>query len=337
MRRLNTIRLVRPWCSTSVVCLLLLSQPLISKADDPNQAVIKQIIVGVAHNDGLISRLSFDYTVDYNASEQWRNARLQSIRRRNPHLPEVPRSFMVERAIRTGTARFEGKKLLTTSKVVAVSDGKTLADEVVSYDGSTSAFTQLNLIENRADVFACLVPSDFYDVRKCALRFTDDEPFYTWLTDPNAELKYVETENLDGTKCYVVERARDYVTPDETPITSRRRCWIAPDKGFLVKKAIVFDSRSPDRRVLTVTDCNLTEVSKGIWYYSKVRFESYPYFLPKPDIVDVLEIRNIVVGQPFEKDAFKVRFPAGCLVNDEISGKRYRVGQNGDGPEVVGD
>ena len=234
------------------------------------------------------------------------------------------RSPTLEHTIRTGTARFQGKDVYIASTIVAISDGKTLEDEIISHDGAI--FTRLNLLRNYATISRRKKLPHFYDVRKYALYFADCQSLYTWLTNPNATYTLIGTEEVEGTTCYVVERARTFLTPDGRRETSRGRCWIALEKGFLVKKAILFDIKSPGRP-LTITKCSLTQVAKGIWYYSKISFESYPLSLSKPDINVVVEFENIAVNQQLEANAFTVLFPRGCFINNQVTGKKYKVGQ----------
>jgi hypothetical protein len=324
MQRRNMHRTEKQELAISLVCLLLLGYSSIGQAADPNQDILKNIIDGVAHNDSLITSVSFDYVVDYNVSDGWRKAQLGRLKQRQPELPANLRPRTLEHTVRSGAGRFEGTNIYTTSKVVATTDGNVFVDEVISHDGTI--FTQLDLTQNHATISSRERLPLSYDPRKYALWFADGQPLHSWLTEPNAVCTVVGTEPIEGTMCHVVERIKEFVTPDGSRETARGKCWIAPEKGFLVKKAIAFSTKSPDKP-LSVTKCSLTKVAEGIWCYSKVGFESYPFFLTKPDVTVVVEFKNIAVNRQFERIGFTVPFPVGCLVNDQVRGVRYTVGQ----------
>jgi len=324
MRAINTFRPEKRWLLGSLVCFLLLIRCSITEASDPNQDILNTIVAGVEYNDSLINNVSFDYIIDRNVSDEWRNHRLERIWSRQPELPMTLRPPTLEHTVRTGVGRFERKKMYTTSNIIAVSDGKIFEDEIISHDGTT--FTKLNLLNNHATISRRERLPLSYDVRKYALSFADGEPLYVWLTSPQAKYTIIGTEELEGTRCWIVERARTFFTPDGRQETSRARCWIAPAKGFLVKKAILFDVKSPGK-ILTITKCQMGEVEDGIWYYSNIRFESYPLSLKEPDITVVVELGNFTINQALGEDKFKVVFPAGCFIDDQVAGRKYRVGQ----------
>lgn len=304
--------------------LLLLSFSSVCNGSDPNQDLLKTIIAGVQHNNSLIKNLSFDYVVEHNLSDEWKERRLASMRKRHPNLPSTLRLRTIDHTVNRGSARYEGNKIYAAFEFIDALDGKKLDDTIISYDGAI--FTKLDVLNNHATIGKREMLPFVYDVRKYALSFADGYSLYSWLTDDSSTYKFIRTEKIEGTKCYVIERIETFLGPSKQPKTSSDRCWIAAEKGFLVKKAVSFSIKSPDK-VLSITNCSLSQVAEGIWYYSKVRFESYPLFLQKPDIIEVLYLQNIVVNQPLEKSAFTVRFPSGCLVNDQVAGKKYRVGQ----------
>lgn len=324
MRRPNTLILEKLEFVCLLTYLLLLSFSSVCNGSDPNQDLLKTIIAGVQHNNSLIKNLSFDYVVDHNLSDEWKERRLASMRKRHPNLPSTLRLRTIDHTVNSGSARYEGNKIYATFKFVDALDGKKLDDAIISYDGAI--FTKLDLLTNHATIGKREMLPFAYDIRKYALSFADGHSLYSWLTDDSSTYKFIRTEELQGTKCYVVEGTETFLGPGKQPKTSTDRCWIAAEKGFLVKKALSFSIKSPDK-VLTVTNCSLSQVSKGIWYYSKVRFESYPLFLQKPDNIELLELQDIVVNQQLEEDAFTVRFPPGCFVNDQVAHKKYRVGE----------
>jgi hypothetical protein len=246
--------------------------------------------------------------------------RYQDLAKEGPLRPAT-----LEHTIRTGTAKFEADKAYVNSRMAAAGDGKVFHDVILSHKGVT--LTELDLIKNYGTISIRKKLPQFYDIRKYPMRFADGQSLYSYLTDANAVYTIVEREKVEGTMCYVIERVRDYVTPNGSQKTAKERFWIAPEKGFQVKKAIAFSTKSPDKP-LSITRCSLTQVNQGIWYYSKVTFESYPLFLPKPDVIAVLELDKIVVNQQLEENAFTVPFPPGCFINDRVNGVRYRSGSS---------
>jgi hypothetical protein len=235
----------------------------------------------------------------------------------------------LEHTLRTGTATFEGDKFKISSKLVASSDQKVFQDEIVTCNGVK--LIELDLKENVGEISDEINKRKAhltFDPRTFPLLFVDGQPLHLALTAKNTTTKLVGTEEIDGTLCYVIEMVKSFMTPEGVQKQSNRKCWIAPNKGFRVKKAISYGTNSFDGKPLTITQCELTEITQGIWYYSKVTFESYPLSLPKPDVVEVLELKNIVVNKELKENAFTITFPAGCFINDEVSGMRYKVGSS---------
>jgi len=315
-----------------LVVAMVLSVPLwifVVEAEGIENDLLDTIIVGIAHNDGFITNISFDYTVDYNVSEEWRIKRLEFTKRYMcDNWPEgmEMRVPTLEHTLRTGSAIFEENKFKIASKWHALSDRKVFQDEIVAYDGAT--LRELDLKENTGNI------SDEVDRRKAHLTFdprnfpalfVDGQPLHSALTAKNTTTSLVSTEEIDGTMCYVIDMVKSFMTPEGVQKQSSRRCWITPNKGFRIKKAISYGTNSFEGKPLTITQCELTEVTKGIWYYSKVTFESYTLSLPIPDVVEVLELKNIVANQEFKENAFTITFPVGCFINDEVNGTRYKA------------
>jgi len=300
-------------------------------ASSQENNLLDVLIAGIVHNEGLITSISFDYTVDCNVSDEWRARRLEFTKRymcKNwPEGREV-RVPNLEPTLRTGSAVFEGNKFKISSKCLFLSDGEVFNDEIVACDGIK--LMELNLKENTAYISNDIDRRRaglFFDPRNFPVLFVDGQPLHLALTAKNTATNLVGTEEIDGTMCYVIEMVRSFTTPEGVQKQSSRRCWIGPDKGYRVKKAISYGTNSFDGKALTVTRCKLTEAAEGIWYYSKVTFESYPLSLPEPDVIEVLELKNIVVNQKLKEKAFTITFSANCLVEDQIAGRRYRVGE----------
>lgn len=317
--------------AAAMVLSVLLFTCMVQAKDTANDS-LDTVIAGVAHSDSLIANISFDYVVDYNTSDEWRIKRLEFTKKymcnNCPEEMEL-RVPTLERTSCTGSTIFEGDKFKITSKWSFLSDQEVFADDVIACDGVK--LTELDRKGNAARISnevdrkrGVRTP----DPRNFPMRFVDSEPLHSALTAPDTNTTVLGTEEIEGTFCYVIEMVEKFVTPEGVQKQSSRRCWIAPNRGFLVKKAISYGTKSFDSKPLTVTQCELTEVTKGIWYYSKVTFESYPLSLPKPDVIEVLKLKNIVVNQEFKENAFTITFPIDYFIDDEVTGRKYRVGEN---------
>jgi len=297
------------------------------EAEGAGNNLLDTIVAGIAHSNSAVKNTSFDYIVDYNVSEQWRSKEFMM----PPDLPlemewRVP---TLEHTLRTGSAIFEGNKFKISSKKVALSDQKVFEDKIVACDGVT--LKELNIKENFGyicDVNNVSIGDLMFDPRNFPVLFADGQALHSALTAKNTRVSLAGTEEIDGTNCYIVEMVKNFTTPEGIQEQSRRRCWIARDKGYHIKKAILYDTDSLDSKRLTITDCELTEAAKGIWYYAKVTFRSYPLSLPEPDVIAVLHLRNIVVNQQLNESAFVLRFPDGCIIHDQISGVSYKAGSS---------
>lgn len=326
MNKSGKIKLV----ATVVLSILLWTSVVEANGIENNP--LDTIIAGIAYNDGLITNISFDYIVDYNVSEEWRIKQLEFTKKYMcenwPEGMEL-RGPTLEHTLRTGSAIFEEDKLKISSKWVALFDQKLFQDEIVTLDGIK--LTELDLKENAGNI------SDEVDRRKAHLTFdprnfpvlfADGQPLNSALTDQDITTKLVGTEKIDGTMCHIIEMIKNFMTPEGIQKQSSRKCWIAPNKGFRIKKAISYGTNSFEGKPLTITQCKLAEITPGIWYYSKVTFESYPLSLPRPDVIETLELKNIVVNQQLNENAFAITFPVGYFINDEITNRKYRVGED---------
>jgi len=296
-------------------------------AESTENRLLDTIVAGVMGNESLIKNISFDYVVDYNVSEAWCLKQLEFVQNTLPKGIE-PRVPTLERTLRTGVLTFEENKFKIKSKIAAFSDGRIFRDEVVASNGIK--LTELNFKDNTAcisnNVDAREVDLTF-DVRNFPVLFLDGQPLDSVLTAKDTAVTILGTEIIDGTVCQIIDIVQNFTAPDGVPKRVRRKCWLAPDKGYLVKRAISYDIALPNRP-LSITNTSLIEIAPGIWYYTSVVFESYPLFLPKPDVILVLTLRRIVVNQQLSKDNFTVIFPEGCLVDDQIGGVIYKTGSS---------
>jgi hypothetical protein len=286
--------------------------------------LLDTIVAGVAHNNSLIKNISFDYVVDFNVSEEWCNKQLELM---PMPIEQFLRAPTLEHTLRTGSATFAGGKFKISSEIIALSDHKLFVNKIVACNGNTVRELDLKgKVGYIYDVNSAPNGDLMFDPRNFPVLFADGQPLHSALTGKNTNNSLVGTEEIDGTKCYIIEMVENFTTPEGTQEQSRKRCWIASDKGHRIKRGVLYKSKSIDSKPLTITDCELIEAAKGIWYYSKVTFRSYPLSSPKPDLIAVLQLDNIVINRELEENTFAITFPEGCIIDDQISRVRYKAG-----------
>jgi len=306
-----------------VLILLFYPASSTSFAQATRSDILDVIVEGVKHYDSLICNIEFDYVIDYDVSEAYRNKRIADNEDRYRELFELGfRDPTLEHTIRSGTARYEGVRFYLSSKTIACSDQKVFQDKVVAYDASK--VTVLDMLRSCGEISNELGPvtSDiFSNPRNYPVLFADVRALQSALTAEDTVSSVVGEEEIDGTFCHIVDMYRECGAAGLKK-TVKRRCWIAPENGFLVKKAIAFSVREADRP-LSVTHCEFKEIGEGIWYYSNVAFESYPGVLPEPDVVVAVSFSNIVLNQPMQEDAFQADLTKVRLVDDLVANVTY--------------
>lgn len=75
----------------------------------------------------------------------------------------------------------------------------------------------------------------------------------------------------------------------------------------------------------------LEEVAPGVWWPIEASIESDPDKLGEPYQRTVYRASNIVANASnFDESIFTISFPEGCLIDDKMTGKKYKVGPNGE-------
>jgi len=108
--------------------------------------------------------------------------------------------------------------------------------------------------------------------------------------------------------------------------------WLDPSRGFalLGHDNISIRGDGSERVSTRVRVTKLKEVAPGVWWPTEAYAESGLSKPGEPYSRTVYRASNIVANAPnFDGSIFTVPFPEGYLVDDRVSGKRYKVGPNG--------
>ena len=289
-----------------VVGFLLIAIAPGEAADDP----IGRILTGVSENAVAIKSISFDYSMEYLLSEQWKAKKKESWQRQlnEKQLPETLREELsrapsIESTLRSGAFIRDGTAFKMINKVVAISDQKLFIDESIISDGVN--LTRINSKSKSATI------SNAKDYNNVALNYFPDEFQLLFLDgrtiqeifeSGRSDFIYIGQEQYDGTECEVFEISRSYKTPEGANKFTKDRVWIAPESGFLIKKGISFkaDPSKPINSIKTESK----EVSNGLWYYSEIVFESFPSGNTEPDVTMILTINDIKINEVLPKETF---------------------------------
>ncbi|RKY10566.1 MAG: hypothetical protein DRP56_00610 [Planctomycetota bacterium] len=320
----------RVWKYTLIIILVIGFNFCTSmlKAEDAESDLLNFVKAGVRNSEDLINNISFNYFVDYDVSSRWREVKLAEIQERNSSkLPSgielrVP---TLEHKLHTGSALFEGSKFNIKRKQISSSDQEIFEDEIVVSDGLI--LTELKLKENhgylsnsinarRADLM--------FDPRNFPLLFLDGKSLSSALMDTNTTCVLTGSEEIQGAMCHVIEMLMTFETPGEGQKQVKRKCWIAPDKGFLIKKGISFQVDAPDK-IFSTVECNLKEIAGGLWYYSDVTFQSFPMSTQEPDVFAALGLSDIVINQDLGDEAFVADISKVQTIYDTIAEIQYNT------------
>lgn len=321
-------------CIFMVVAVLFAVLPATAEnVSADSNGVLESVLSALLGNKAKYADISFDYSLDYSTSAEYRSIRRAKAQTNTPEdSPEQapPEDPTIEGFVRAGSVVFEGDKLKIDSKIITTSDGEIFQDEIAAYDGAV--FREYDFLNNSGSISSNMShrESDLtWDIRNFCLLFMDGEDLYDVLSRSDTNAVFMGTEQIDGETCWVVEITRDaeiYIGSQLQQAQVRRKCWLAIEKDCLLKKAIAYKTRYPDRVIHSTTDCELTEISKGKWYYKGITFKSYPLNRPEPDVVMVLELDNIKIDEPVDANNFVVKFAPGTVINDDINKTTYRAG-----------
>jgi hypothetical protein len=155
-------------------------------------------------------------------------------------------------------------------------------------------------------------------------RASDDARELMWLPYCFRKAKYRvhdTQESVDGAICYVLEAP------------GVDKMWLAPSEGYgLRKREMTYGPETPLK--LRITNRKWREVSSGIW----LPYESVRDDLGRPDDPDyhgrvivrsTLTMKQLRVNRDLPAGMFRLQFPIGTRVQDELKGIVYRVSAPG--------
>lgn len=106
--------------------------------------------------------------------------------------------------------------------------------------------------------------------------------------------------------------------------------WLDPSRGFALrgKKSIDQYEDGHEELVTFMKVSGLKEVAPGIWWPMEASIVSRPYAPGKPWRRFVYRATNVVANDPnFDENIFIVPFPDGYLIDDQVAGRKYTVGE----------
>ncbi len=108
--------------------------------------------------------------------------------------------------------------------------------------------------------------------------------------------------------------------------------WLDPSRGFalLGHDNIRIREDGSERVSTRIRVTKLKEAAPGVWWPMEAYGESRLSKPGEPYSRTVYRASSVVANDPnFDEAIFTVPFPEGYLIDDQIAGKKYRVGPNG--------
>lgn len=110
--------------------------------------------------------------------------------------------------------------------------------------------------------------------------------------------------------------------------------WLDPSRGFALLGCERVSTRNGrDRLSLRIEVNELKEVADGVWWPTQVTSIRAPFEPSEPYRRFVYRASNVVANDPnFDENIFTVPFPDGYLIDDQVAGRKYRVGEEPNEP-----
>lgn len=112
--------------------------------------------------------------------------------------------------------------------------------------------------------------------------------------------------------------------------------WLDPNRGFaLLGYEHVSIRHDGSKRVIScIKVTNLKEVSPGVWWPMEASIESDPDKLGEPYQRTIYRASNVIANEPnFDESIYTVSFPDGYLIDDKVTGKKYKAGEEPNAPK----
>lgn len=111
--------------------------------------------------------------------------------------------------------------------------------------------------------------------------------------------------------------------------------WFDPSRGFaLLGYERVSTRNGRERLMLRIKVNKLKEVAPSIWWPTQVASEKGPSEPGKPWRRFIYRASNVVANDPnFDENVFTVPFPDGYSIDDQVAGRKYKVGEDPNAPK----
>ena len=115
---------------------------------------------------------------------------------------------------------------------------------------------------------------------------------------------------------------------DEQP-WGRKTWWFDPSRGFaLLGYEKVRSQSGREQLTSSIKVSKSKEAASGIWWPTEVISISKPYESGRPWRRIVYRASSVIANDPnFDETIFTVPFPDGYLIDDQVTGKKYREGE----------
>jgi len=134
-------------------------------------------------------------------------------------------------------------------------------------------------------------------------------------------------EELGGIQCIKAACLAD---------TAPTKWWFDPNRGFALLRYddLRKDKDGNERVISSIEVTKLEKVAENIWWPMEAYFIDCPPENGKPWKRIVYRASNVVANDPnFDESIFTVPFPDGYLIDDQVTGRKYTVGEEPNAPE----
>jgi len=110
----------------------------------------------------------------------------------------------------------------------------------------------------------------------------------------------------------------------------RNEWWFDPARGFALLRYdnLRVDQDGNERVKSSINVTKLEEVAENIWWPMEAYFVQCPRETGKPWKRIVYRASNVVANDPnFDESIFTIPFPEGYLIDDQVAGRKYTVGE----------
>jgi hypothetical protein len=110
----------------------------------------------------------------------------------------------------------------------------------------------------------------------------------------------------------------------------RKTWWFDPARGFALIACLHTNKVDDIEHVVSDIRVNkLQEVAAGVWWPLEATMESEPRDPNAPYKRTVYRALKVVANEPnFDESIFTVPFPDGYLIDDKVTGRKYKVGED---------